>query len=141
MIIRRDRYLKKIISFMWDGQVKVITGIRRCGKSFLINTLFREYLLDQGVKEENIISYELDLTRDIEYRNPLVLAGKVREMVEQKPEKYYLFIDEIQMSDEVPNPYNPDGKKITFIEKPLPPIADRLSAAGQYRPIPRFSFF
>jgi len=116
MIIKRDRYLKKIISFMWDGQVKVITGIRRCGKSFLINTLFREYLLDQGVKEENIISYELDLTRDIEYRNPLELAGKVREMVEQKSEKYYLFIDEIQMSDEVPNPYNPDGKKITFYD-------------------------
>lgn len=54
------------------------------------------------------------MTKDIKYRNPLELASYVREMVEGKEEKFYLFIDEIQMSDEVKNPYNPDGKKITF---------------------------
>ncbi len=109
MEIKRDRYLNKIISFMWDGQVKVITGIRRCGKSYLLRVLFKNYLLEQGVPENHIFSYELDLTRDIRYRNPLELAGTVRKAVEGSDEKFYLFVDEIQMSDEVPNPYNPDG--------------------------------
>ncbi|MCC8196876.1 MAG: ATP-binding protein [Ruminococcus sp.] len=116
MEIRRDRYLNKIISFMWDGQVKVITGIRRCGKSYLLRVLFKNYLLGQGVPENHVLSYELDLTRDIRYRNPLELAGTVRNAVEGSDEKFYLFVDEIQMSDEVPNPYNPDGKKITFYD-------------------------
>ena len=62
MEIKRDRYLNQLISYMWDGQVKVITGIRRCGKSYLLNTLFRKYLIEQGVKEEQIISIALDLT-------------------------------------------------------------------------------
>ncbi|WP_347493543.1 AAA family ATPase [Ruminococcus sp. HUN007] len=65
MEIKRDRYLRQIIGFMWDGQVKVITGIRRCGKSFLLNTLFKKYLLKQDVPADNIISVELDLTKDI----------------------------------------------------------------------------
>ena len=116
MEIKRDRYLKKLISFMWDGQVKVITGIRRCGKSYLLRTLFYNYLLSIKVKPENILSFELDLTKDIKYRNPLELAKFVREKVEQSQEEYYLFVDEIQMSDEVPNPYNADGKKISFYD-------------------------
>jgi len=116
MEIKRDRYLNRIISFMWDGQVKVITGIRRCGKSYLLRTLFRNYLLGQGVREDRILSFELDLTRDIRFRNPLELASHVRELVENKTEQYYLFVDEIQMSDEVPNPYNTDGKRITFYD-------------------------
>ena len=116
MEIKRDRYLNKIISFMWDGQVKVITGIRRCGKSYLLRTLFRNYLLTQRVSEDHILSFELDLTRDIRYRNPLELASHVRGIVENRSEQYYLFVDEIQMSDEVSNPYNPDGKKITFYD-------------------------
>lgn len=116
MEIKRDRYLNKLISFMWDGQVKVITGIRRCGKSYLLMTLFRSYLLSHGVNSEHILSYELDLTRDIRFRNPLELASHVRKIVEGKNEKYYLFVDEIQMSDEVDNPYNSKGKKITFYD-------------------------
>lgn len=116
MIIKRDLYLNKVISFMWDGQVKVITGIRRCGKSYLLNTLFRAYLIDQGVKEDHILSFELDLAKDIEYRNPLALAKRVRDIIEGQSDQYYLFVDEIQMSDEIPNPYNPDGKKITFYD-------------------------
>ena len=116
MEIKRDRYLNKLISFMWDGQVKVITGIRRCGKSYLLRKLFRDYLLSQGVEEDHMISVELDLTRDIRFRNPLELAGYVRGLVENSGEQFYLFVDEIRMSDEVPNPYNTDGKKITFYD-------------------------
>ena len=116
MEIRRERYLQKLISFMWDGQVKVITGIRRCGKSYLLNPIFKNYLLDNGVSEENIISFELDKTKDIKYRNPLALTEFVRNAVEGSDEQFYLFVDEIQMSDEVPNPYNKDGKQITFYD-------------------------
>ena len=116
MDIKRDLYLNRLISFMWDGQVKVITGIRRCGKSYLLRTIFKRYLLEQGVAEDHILSYELDLAKDIQYRNPLELAKAVRERVEGQPDRWYLFVDEIQMSDEVPNPYNPEGKKITFYD-------------------------
>ncbi len=116
MEIKRDRYLQQLIDYMWDGQVKVITGIRRCGKSYLLSTLFRNHLLNRGVKEEHILSFELDLAKDIQYRNPLVLAEYVRGIVEGKDEQFYLFVDEIQLSDEVPNPYNSDGKKITFYD-------------------------
>lgn len=116
MEIKRDRYLQQVIDYMWDGQVKVITGIRRCGKSFLLNVLFKNYLLGQNVSPDNIISIELDLTKDIKYRDPLALAEYVRTKVEGQGEQFYLFVDEIQMSDEVKNPYNPDGKKITFYD-------------------------
>lgn len=116
MEIRRDRYLNQLISSMGDGQVKVITGIRRCGKSYLLFRLFRNYLLDQGVKETQILSFALDLAKDIQYRNPLVLAEHVRSQVEEKNETYYLFVDEIQMSDEIENPYNAEGKRITFYD-------------------------
>lgn len=116
MEIKRDRYLKKIISYMWDGQVKVITGIRRCGKSYLLRILFKKYLLEQGVKETQILSFELDLAKDIPFRNPLELAKNVRKAVEGKEDQFYLFVDEIQMSDEIPNPYNKEGKKITFYD-------------------------
>ena len=116
MEIKRDRYLNQLISYMWDGQVKVITGIRRCGKSYLLRTLFRQYLLKHGITAEQILSFELDLAKDIKYRNPLVLAEYVRSIVADSKEQFYLFIDEIQMSDEVPNPYNKDGKSITFYD-------------------------
>ena len=116
MEIKRDSYLEQVKSFAWDGQVKVVTGIRRCGKSYLLRTLYRNYLLEQGVKPDNIITIELDLARDIRYRNPLELAAYVRSIVEQSTEQFYLFVDEIQMSDEVSNPYNPAGNKIRFYD-------------------------
>lgn len=116
MEIKRDKYLRQLIDFMWDGQVKVITGIRRCGKSYLLRTLFKKYLLENTTDNDHIISIELDLTRDIKYRDPLELSAYIRSKVEGKSEKYYLFVDEIQMSDKVQNPYNPDGKEITFYD-------------------------
>ena len=116
MEINRDKYLKQLIAYAWDGQVKVITGIRRCGKSYLLRTLYKNYLLTTGVSEKNIISIELDLAKYIRFRNPLELSKYVREIVETQSERFYLFIDEIQMSDEVDNPYNPSGAKITFYD-------------------------
>lgn len=101
---------------MWDGQVKVITGIRRCGKSYLLNTLFKNYLSSQGVSEDHILVFALDLAKDIRFRNPLELSGYVRSIVEGSTEEFYLFVDEIQMSDEIANPYNPGGAVITFYD-------------------------
>ena len=116
MEIQRDSYLKQLISYRFDGLVKVITGIRRCGKSYLLKKLYKDYLLNHQVKEEHIISIELDLAKDIQFRDPLRLSSFVREKLSGTREEHYLFIDEIQMSDEVPNPYNPEGKKIRFYD-------------------------
>ncbi len=116
MEINRNNYLKKLASCMGDGQVKVITGIRRCGKSFLLHKLFYTYLIEQGVCADHILSFELDSVKDIIFRNPLELAHHVRSIVEGKNEQFYLFVDEIQMSDIVDNPYNKAGKKITFYD-------------------------
>ena len=116
MEIKRDIYLQQLISYRFDGLVKVITGIRRCGKSYLLKNIYRNYLLQDGVGDEQIITIELDLAKDIKYRDPLLLSSYVREMVEGSDKEYYLFVDEIQMSDEVANPYNPSGKKITFYD-------------------------
>ena len=116
MEIQRDSYLNQLISYRFDGLVKVITGIRRCGKSYLLKKLYKDYLLNHQVKEEQIISIELDLAKDIQFRDPLHLSSFVREKLSGTREEHYLFIDEIQMSDEVPNPYNPEGKKISFYD-------------------------
>lgn len=80
MEIKRDSYLQQLISYRFDGLVKVITGIRRCGKSYLLKKIYRDYLLQNGVKEGQIITVELDLAKDIKYRNPLTL----RRMSERK---------------------------------------------------------
>ena len=73
MEIKRDSYLQQLISYRFDGLVKVITGIRRCGKSYLLRNIYKEFLLQDGVKEEQIIVIELDLAKDNKYRNPLIL--------------------------------------------------------------------
>ena len=116
MEIKRNTYLEQLISYRFDGLVKVITGIRRCGKSYLLKKIYKNYLLQNGVVDDQIIIVELDLAKDIKYRNPLTLAEYVRNKVEKENKEYYLFVDEIQMSDEVANPYNTDGKKITFYD-------------------------
>ncbi len=116
MEIKRERYLDQLIQFKWDGMVKVITGIRRCGKSYLLNVLFRNFLKEEGVSEDHILFFALDNDKYLKYRNPLELSSFVRGIVEDSNESYYLFVDEIQMSDTVENPYNRDGKKITFYD-------------------------
>ena len=116
MEIKRDLYLKRLIDCQWDGQIKVVTGIRRCGKSYLLRTLFKNYLLKKGISKNRIITIELDQIKNIRYRNPIELSNYIKSKIEKQRGKFYLFIDEIQLSDEVKNPYNSEGKKITFYD-------------------------
>ncbi len=101
-MIKRDSYLNRMIHHMWNGEVKVITGIHRCGKSVLLFDLFYEYLLSQGVQEDHIIKIELDQRRYFKFRNPITLCEYVEVLVaEKKDEKFYLFIDEVQLTAKV----------------------------------------
>lgn len=101
-MINRDYYLDRIVHKMWNGEIKVITGIRRCGKSVLLFDLFYQYLLEHDVSEEQIIKIELDQRRYYKYRNPIVLCEYVETLVnENKDKKLYLFIDEVQMTSKV----------------------------------------
>ncbi len=87
---------------MWNGEVKVITGIRRCGKSVLLFDLFYEHLLSQGVQEDHILKIQLDQRRYYKFRNPITLCEYVEALVaEKKDEKFYLFIDEVQLTVKV----------------------------------------
>ena len=94
-IIRRDRYLKRLIDKKENGLVKVITGIRRCGKSFLLFNLFYDYLIESGVKEEQIISIALDDDTFVQYREPEALSAYIRSRITNK-DMYYILIDEVQ---------------------------------------------
>ena len=99
MEIKRDYYLNKIVSKMNNGLIKIITGIRRCGKSYFLFNIFKNYLLSIGIKEDHIIEIELDRRRYFEYHNP----DRLIEYIESKmidDNSYYLLIDEIQMCDE-----------------------------------------
>lgn len=101
-MIKRDWYLNRIIHNMWNGEVKVITGIRRCGKSVLLFDLFYEYLRSQRVEENHIIKIELEQRRYYKFRNPITLCEYVEALVaEKKEEKFYLFIDEVQLTTRV----------------------------------------
>ena len=116
MEIKRDTYLEKLMAKRKNGLVKVITGIRRCGKSYLLKTIFRQKLAEEGVKDENIIIFELDQLKDSRYRNPFALVSTVRDIIGKRTNEFYLFIDEIQMSRKVADPYDSDGRKLTFYD-------------------------
>lgn len=101
-MVKRDFYLSKLIRNMWNGEIKVITGIRRCGKSVLLFELFRSYLHEQGTDDEHIICLELDQRRYYQYRNPILLCEYVEHILsEKRDEKFYLFIDEVQFAQKV----------------------------------------
>lgn len=101
-MVKRDFYLNKLIRNMWNGEIKVITGIRRCGKSVLLFELFRSYLHEQGTDDEHIICLELDQRRYYQYRNPILLCEYVEHILsEKRDEKFYLFIDEVQFAQKV----------------------------------------
>ena len=98
-IIERDSYLQKLINKRGNGLVKIVTGIRRCGKSFLLDLLFKDYLIGEKVQEDHIIKLDLDERRNEKYRNPDVLDEYVRNLI-QDDRMYYLLLDEAQKVDD-----------------------------------------
>lgn len=116
MQVARPTALAALVAHQWDGQVKVITGIRRCGKSYLLMTLFREHLIAQGFPPQNILALELDVASSIPYRNPLALLDYFKARVADTQQRYIIFIDEIQLCRAVPDPFNAHGAPITFYD-------------------------
>ena len=113
----RKQYMDQLIRLKDNGRIKVITGLRRSGKSYLLFTLFRQYLLDNGISEDQIVGLALDEIDNAKYRNPFELNKYVKERIADRNKRYYVFIDEIQFVTEVPNPYVDDpNEKITFID-------------------------
>ena len=98
-IIERDSYLQKLINKRGNGLVKIVTGIRRCGKSFLLDPLFKDYLIGEKVQEDHIIKLDLDERRNEKYRNPDALDEYVRNLI-QDDRMYYLLLDEVQKVDD-----------------------------------------
>ena len=112
MVIRRDRYLERLISKQNNGMIKVITGIRRCGKSYLLFNLFYDHLLASGIPEDNIICIALDDVENEAYRDPYRLYSYIKERVQDNREHYYVLIDEAQYAiskEEMKNPDEPIG--------------------------------
>ncbi len=118
MRIDRERYLKRLIDSRWNGRVKIITGIRRCGKSYLLNILYRDYLLSSGVAPDQIIMLALDNDVNARYRDPLELGKYLRERITDQSKEYYIILDEIQKVQNIENPYLPKGSddRITFVD-------------------------
>lgn len=100
MLIPRNQYLNQLISGQGNGLIKIVTGIRRCGKSFLLSHIFRDYLLKNGVRPEKIINIPLDDRRNIKYRNPDTFISFIEPMVEGNSETLYIMIDEVQMMED-----------------------------------------
>ena len=97
--IKRDRYLKQLIESRQNGFIKVVTGIRRCGKSYLLNVLFYHYLLNNGVADDHIIRVDLEDRMNKELRNPDAILHYVHDRIKDN-ELYYIIIDEVQLMDE-----------------------------------------
>ncbi|MBQ6632795.1 MAG: ATP-binding protein [Ruminococcus sp.] len=113
----RKQYLEKLIKKKDNGRVKVITGLRRCGKSVLLFKLYKDYLLSEGVAQEQIIGLALDVLANAKYRNPMELDKYIRDQITDSSKRYYVFIDEIQFVSKIQNPYVDDPTaKITFID-------------------------
>lgn len=116
-MIERKLYLDKLIRRKEDGMVKVITGIRRCGKSYLLFDIYHKYLNSLGVDDNHIIELALDTIENIKYRNPINLSEYVKGLIKDKENMYYIFLDEIQMVEAIDNPYLPGSEqKITFVD-------------------------
>lgn len=115
-MIKREFYLNQIIRNMWNGEIKVITGIRRCGKSVLLFDLFYDYLLENGTPKENIIKIELDQRKFYKFRNPITLCEYIESVVTEKEnEKFYLFIDEVQFTQKMVDKEN-GGIEVTIYD-------------------------
>ena len=117
MQYERKQYMNQLIRKKDNGRIKIITGLRRSGKSYLLFTLYRKYLLESGIEEDQIIGIALDEIDNAKYRNPFELNKYVKERIADKNKRYYVFIDEIQFVSEVQNPYVDDpNAKLTFID-------------------------
>ena len=103
MIINREQYIKELLSKRWNGKVKIITGIRRCGKSFLLSTLYKDYLKSEGTADDCFVEIALDKKIHVKYRNPNELYDYVLSKTQDASKHYYVFIDEIQLSFKVKN--------------------------------------
>ena len=99
MDIKRDKYLNDLVSRMHNGMIKVVTGIRRCGKSYLLFHIFKNYLLEQGVPVSHIITIELDQRKNKKYRDPDAILDYIESLIEDD-EQYYIMLDEVQMLQE-----------------------------------------
>ena len=117
MELERKEYLQKLIDKKDNGRVKIVTGIRRCGKSYLLFELYTKYLQKQGVEEDQIIGVALDELPNAQYRDPFALDKYIRARITDKEKRYYILIDEIQFVSEIRNPYVDDpNAKINFID-------------------------
>ena len=115
--VQRPRYLNQLIDKKDNGRVKIITGIRRCGKSYLLFELYRKHLLSSEVREDQIIMIALDSLKNIRYRNPIELDDYLRDKIQDNGLKYYIFIDEIQFVEEISNPYlEGTDSKVNFVD-------------------------
>ena len=99
MEIKRDRYLNLLISKKHNGLIKVITGMRRCGKSYLLFTLFKDYLLSEGIEKNHIIEIAFDAYENKQYRDPDVLYPYLKEQIKDDG-MYYVLLDEVQLLGE-----------------------------------------
>ena len=116
-MIERKKYLERLIARKENGLVKVITGIRRCGKSYLLFNIYKSYLKSIGVEDEQIICLALDDDENIQYRNPLELGKYIRSMTTDESKTYYVFLDEIQKVVTIQNPYIQGAEdKIGFVD-------------------------
>lgn len=114
-MISRQSYIEELKKVMWDGNIKVITGIRRCGKSVLLFDLFKEHLISLGVSKETIIEIKLDEDNNIKYRNPIILSKYLKKKIEElKNTKVYVFIDEVQLSS--PKTDRSSGVKMSIFD-------------------------
>lgn len=115
--IDRSYYLNQLIEKRDNGRVKVITGIRRCGKSVLLFDIFGDYLKANGVGDDQIIILKLDIARNARYRNPMELDKYLRDQIKDSSKTYYVMLDEIQEVNDIPNPWLEDDQStIGFVD-------------------------
>ena len=103
MEIQRNEYVQRLYAKSWNGKVKVITGLRRSGKSYLLSHLYKQYLVQQGIQEDCFVEMDLEPKSNITYRNPNTLYEYIMERCQDKQRRYYVFIDEIQLCYKVKN--------------------------------------
>lgn len=116
MLIERKQYLDELCKKRDNGRIKIITGIRRCGKSYLLFEIYKDYLVRTGIKQEQIIEIALDDIENLEYRDPFKLNDYIKNKISEE-RQCYVFIDEIQFSKRVKNPYSQDSDEdISFVD-------------------------